>query len=289
MHKAFTMQIGRDNPNLKNVINYEYNIYSQNKKFRELVEQNKGIEESLISAFGKVDISKLNADTISRREIMGKLKSYFKQDHETIGKINNIIGLSRTDYSTNQYLFNTKQVTNTINRLSKNFPDATRQIAFEAQSQYFGNACYCLEMSKKDKKFEIAALNCVNTAIDLYPYYFNTHAVKGVYFMDCEKNWDEAVIHLSKAIELKEQANTYYLRGLAYQKLGKLELAKDDLLMAKHMNPARYKEWENMNHLDIILDYFACPEKFKTLNNKEITLCLPAQNVKTQSMNQMQF
>jgi hypothetical protein len=55
------------------------------------------------------------------------------------------------------------------------------------------------------------------------------------------------------------------------------------------MNPARYKEWENMNHLDIILDYFACPEKFKTLNNKEITLCLPAQNVKTQSTREMQF
>ena len=289
MHKEFTLQIAQDNPNLQKILNNEYNIYSQNKKFRELIEQGKSIEESFGVVFGKVDISKLNIDTLSRFNIAGKLKTYFKEDQSTFAKINNIIRLARTNYGTNQHLFNSGEVIDKINRASEHFPSASRQLAFEAQSQYFGNACYCLSMSKKDKKFEIAALNCVNTAIDLYPYYFNTHAVKGVYFMDCEKNYDEAVIHLSKAIELKEQANTYYLRALAYQKLGKLELSKDDMMMAKQLNPTRYKEWENMNHLDVVLDYFACPEKFKTLNNKESQLCLSVLGVKTQSKLEMRF
>ena len=284
MHKAFITQIALENPNLQTILSNEYSLYSKNKKFREEIESGKSVEDSLMSAFNKIDISELNKDTLSRRNIASKIKTYFKEDVHKTTALNNILRFNNANFNTQRYVNNPQEAVDTLERLGKDFPNAIRQIKFEAQSAFFSNACYCLNMNKTNKIFGEKALNCINTAINLYPYYFNTHATKGVYYMDVEKDYDKAVESFSNALELQEQANVYYLRDLAYKKLGKLELADEDMSNAKHLQPSRYKAWENMSNLDIVLDYFACPEKFKKFSNETVMLMENKPKIKIEGM-----
>jgi hypothetical protein len=124
MHKAFITQIALENPNLQTILSSEYSLYSKNKKFREEIESGKNVEDSLMSAFNKIDISELNKDTLSRRNIVGKIKYYFKEDVHTITTLNNIIRYANTNFNTQRYINNPQEAIDTLERLGKNFPPA---------------------------------------------------------------------------------------------------------------------------------------------------------------------
>lgn len=265
-HQKFTDKVRSEFPKISKLLNTEYNIYSSNKKFRELLKSGISPENSLIKAFDnegsyssfnmkdrkKILLTHVNTDTLQQTfpQIDKIAKEVYSDKEYKMFKdnVDLLTGQGRKMLLTTG--LPSDKIRIVLDEVSKILPWPAKQAKYDLHFDYFLQAVEAINAKNPQK-----GLQCLEAANSFYPYNLRTYLKSGDTLENISSQFitsrpnaanpllKAAIKKLDIAIKLNPtNGYAFAIRGSAHKMLGDSINANLDYIKAHILSPEIFEE-----------------------------------------------